>query len=130
MAMVGVALDRVWAGVSTAVRTALLAVPAAPTPGTGGGVDNPLNGVKPDMGVLGAAFGNTWVRVAGAIWALFIAAAAISLGSAFMNMAQARKLGNSHMMSEATGDVKIRAAALAGLVGLPVIVGAIIAVIG
>lgn len=93
-------------------------------------VENPLDGVTPDMGVLGSAFGDVWVRVAGAVWALFIAAAAISLGAAFLNMAQSKKLGNSHMMAEATGDVKIRAAALAGLVGLPVIVGAIIAVIG
>ncbi len=96
----------------------------------GGGVKNPLDGVTPDMSVLGAAFGNVWVRVAGAIWALFIAAAAVSLGAAFLNMSQAKKMGNSGMASEAASDVKTRAAALGGLIGLPVIVGAIIAVFG
>jgi hypothetical protein len=96
----------------------------------GGDVENPLDGVTPDLGVLGDAFGSTWIRVAGAIWALLIAAASIYLGAAFLSMAQAKRMGNSHMMSEATGDVKIRAAALGGLVGLPVIVGAIITVVG
>ena len=103
---------------------------AQPAPDPSGGPKNPLDGVEPDMGVLGEAFGATWIRVAGAIWALLIAAAALYLGAAFLNMAQAKKMGNSHMMSEATGDVKIRAAALGGLVGLPVIVGAIISVVG
>jgi len=109
----------------------VLSVLAAPTPDPGGGgVENPLDGVTPDMGVLGDAFGQTWIRVAGALWALLIAGAALYLGAAFLSMAQARRIGNSHMMSEATGDVKIRAAALGGLVGLPVIVSAIITVVG
>lgn len=105
---------------------------AAPTPNPkpGGGVQNPMDGVSPDLGVLGGAFGAIWVRVAGGIWALLIAAAALYLGAAFLNMAQAKKMGNSHMMSEATGDVKIRAAAFGGLVMLPVIIGAIITVVG
>lgn len=103
---------------------------APPTPGGGGGVKNPLDGVTPDMGVLGTAFAQTWVRVAAAIWGLLIAAATLYLASAFLAMAQAKKTGHTHMMSEATSDVKIRAAALAGLVGLPVIIGAIITVIG
>ncbi|MDM4723322.1 hypothetical protein QTQ03_28365 [Micromonospora sp. WMMA1363] len=101
---------------------------AAPDPG--GGVQNPLDGVTPDLGVLGGAFQSTWVRVVGGLWALMIAAAAVYLGAAMLNMAQARRVGNAHMMSEAAGDVKLRAAALAGLVGLPVIVGAIITVVG
>ncbi|MEV6349582.1 hypothetical protein [Actinoplanes sp. NPDC051851] len=107
-----------------------LEAPTPTTPAGGGNVKNPLDGVTPDLGILGAAFGSTWVRVFGALWALFIAAAAVYLGAAFLNMAQAKKLGNAHMMSESTSDVKIRAAALGGLVGLPVIVGAIITVIG
>jgi hypothetical protein len=95
-----------------------------------GKVKNPLDGVVPDMGILGPAFGDTWARVAGAIWALLIAASVLYLAAAFLSMAQAKKLGNSHLVSEATGDLKIRAVALAGLVGLPVIVGAIITVVG
>jgi len=97
---------------------------------TGGTVTNPLNGVTPDMGILGSAFGHTWARVAGAIWALMIAAAVLYLAAAFLSMAQAKRIGNAHMVTDATGDLKIRAAALAGLVGLPVIVGAIISVMG
>lgn len=115
-------------GVAYEVATYLAA--PTPTPPGGSGVQNPLDGVTPDLGVLGGAFGSAWIRVAGAIWALLIAAAAIYLGAAFLSMAQAKKMGNAHMMSEATGDVKIRAAAFGGLVGLPVIVGAIITVIG
>jgi hypothetical protein len=104
---------------------------AAPTPAPGGGnVENPLDGVRPDLGVLGGAFEATWVRVVSATWGLFIAAAALYLGAAFLNMAQAKKLGSSQVMSEAASDVKIRATALGCLVGLPVIVGAIIFVIG
>lgn len=116
-------------GVTAAGYGLVVAMVAAPTPEPGG-VTNPLDGVTPDMSVLGAAFGATWVRVAGAIWALLIAAATIYLGAAFLNMAQARRMGNSHMMSEATGDLKVRGAALGGLVALPVIVGAIITVVG
>jgi hypothetical protein len=93
-------------------------------------VKNPLDGVTPDMGILGPAFGSTWTRVAGAIWAILIAVAVLYLAASFLSMAQAKRLGNSHMVTEATGDLKIRAAALAGLVGLPVIVGAIITVVG
>ncbi len=108
-----------------------LAAPAPTTPPAGGGgVQNPLNGVSPDMSVLGGAFNNIWIRVAGALWALALAAATIYLAYGFLNMSQAKRMGNAHMMSEATGDVKIRAAAVGGLVGLPVIVSAIIAVIG
>lgn len=95
-----------------------------------GTITNPLDGVTPDMSILGPAFGNTWTRVAGAVWALLIAAAVFYLAAAFLSMAQARRLGNAHMVTDATGDVKIRAAALAGLIGLPVIVGAIITVVG
>jgi hypothetical protein len=93
-------------------------------------VKNPLDGVTPDMGILGSAFGNTWVRVAGAVWALLMAASVLYMAAAFLSMSQAKRLGNTHMISEATGDVKIRAVGLAGLVGLPVIVGAIISVVG
>ena len=92
-------------------------------------VGNPLDGVTPDMGILGPAFGQTWARVAGAVWALLIAAAVFYLAVAFLSMAQAKRLGNTHMVTDAAGEVKIRAAALAGLVGLPVIVGAIITVV-
>ena len=95
-----------------------------------GKVANPLDGVTPDMGILGSAFGHTWIRVAGAIWALLIAAAVLYLAAAFLAMAQAKQVGNSHMVTEATGDVKTRVVALAGLVGLPVIVGAIITMVG
>ncbi|GAB1639705.1 hypothetical protein [Krasilnikovia sp. MM14-A1259] len=93
-------------------------------------VTNPLDGVTPDMGILGPAFGHTWARVAGAVWALLIAAAVFYLAAGFLAMAQAKRVGNAHMITEATGDVKIRAVALAGLVGLPVIVGAIITTVG
>ncbi|MBN1172912.1 MAG: hypothetical protein JXA67_12120 [Micromonosporaceae bacterium] len=103
---------------------------ADPTPTKGGDVKNPLDGVTPDLSVLGEAFGNVWVRVASAIWALMLAGAAIYLGAAFLNLAQAKRMNNSHMMSDAAGDVRLRAAALAGLVALPLIVGAIITVVG
>jgi hypothetical protein len=95
-----------------------------------GKVTNPLDGVTPDMGILGPAFGHTWARVAGAIWALLIAVAVLYLAAAFLSMMQAKRIGNSHMVTDAAGDLKIRAAALGGLVGLPVIVGAIISVVG
>jgi hypothetical protein len=97
---------------------------------TDGRVKNPLDGVVPDMGILGSAFGQTWTRVAGAVWALLIAAAVLYLAAAFLSMAQAKRVGNSHILSDATGDVRVRAVALAGLIGLPIIVGAIISVVG
>ncbi|GLY02431.1 MULTISPECIES: hypothetical protein [Actinoplanes] len=93
-------------------------------------VTNPLDGVTPDMGILGPAFVTTWARVAGAVWALLIAAAVFYLAAAFLSMAQAKRIGNAHMVTDATGEVKVRAAALAGLIGLPVIVGTIITVVG
>ncbi|MFG3423177.1 hypothetical protein [Micromonospora sp. NPDC048063] len=82
------------------------------------------------MGVLGGPFQATWLRVAGAIWALMLAAVALYVGAAFVSMAQARQLNNHHMMSEATSAVKLRLAALAGVVLLPLIVGAVIAAVG
>jgi hypothetical protein len=93
-------------------------------------ITNPLDGVTPDMGILGPAFGQSWIRVASAVWALLIAAAVFYLASAFLSMAQAKRLGNAYLVTDATGEVKIRATALAGLVGLPVIVGAIITMVG
>jgi hypothetical protein len=116
-----------------AIEHAAYALPgrvAAPSPAPSGGAGNPLDGVTPDLGVLGGAFGETWVRVAGAVWALMIAASALYLGGAFLSLAQNRQAGNSYGMSDSMRDVKLRAMALGGLVGLPVIVGAIIAVVG
>ncbi|MFJ2087504.1 hypothetical protein ACIOBK_33605 [Micromonospora chokoriensis] len=82
------------------------------------------------MSVLGEAFQSSWVRAAGALWALMLAAAALYLGAAFVTMAQAKQTGNHHMMSEATSTVKTRLAALGGLVLLPVIVGAVVVAFG
>lgn len=107
-----------------------LAAPSPPPSGGGGDVKNPLDGVSPDMSVLGDAFNSVWVRVAGAIWGLMLAGAAVYLGASFLNLAQAKRMSNSHMMTDAAGDVRLRAAALAGLVALPLIVGAIITVVG
>ncbi|MFI7074285.1 hypothetical protein ACIODS_27845 [Micromonospora chalcea] len=117
----------------SALRTVVEWWAAAPTPTPapgGGGIKNPLDGVTPDMGVLGGPFTATWVRVAGAIWALMIAVVALYVGAGFVSMAQARQLNNSHMMSEATSSVKLRLAALGGVVLLPLIIGAVIAAVG
>ncbi len=89
---------------------------------------NPLQNVRPNMGVLGDAFNHVWVSVATAAWGLMIAAASLYLGAALLSLANARKVNNSYMMTDALADVKLRAASLGGLVALPVIVGAVIRV--
>ena len=109
-----------------ALQHTVATVLAEPTPAPGPA--NPLNGVKPDLGVLGGAFQQTWVKVAAATWAIMIAAASLYMGAALLQLANARKANNSYMMTDALGDVKMRGAALGGLVALPVIVGAIITV--
>jgi hypothetical protein len=109
----------------------ILAAPApTPAPSGGGKVKNPMDGITPDMSVLGTAFGSVWARIAGAIWALLLGAATLYFGAGWLTLAQAKKMGNSHMMADATGDLRLRAVAVGGLVALPLLMGAIIAVIG
>ena len=109
----------------------ILAAPDPTAPAAGSGdVKNPLDGIKPDLSVFGAAFESVWGRVFGGIWALGIAAAAGMLGKSLLDMNAAKKLGNTTLASEATSDVRYRAAALGALVALPVIVGAIIVAFG
>jgi hypothetical protein len=90
---------------------------------------NPLDGVSPDMSVLGKAFEQKWVQVAGAIWGLMIAVAALYLGAGMLSLTNAKKANNSYMMTDALGDVKLRGLALAGLVALPLLVSAIITLV-
>ena len=115
---------------STLFTVALDAVSAnAPHVSVLAAVPNPLDGITPDMSVLGGAFRNTWVKVASAIYGIMVAVSAVYLMGAFVGLSQAKKAHNPHQMSEALGDVKLRAGAFGGLLATPVIIGAIILVV-
>lgn len=92
-------------------------------------IANPLDGVVPDFSILGAEFTEVWQKVAAAAWGLCIAVAVLYLMHGIVGIATNR---NSHpgQLREAKKEAVNAGIALAGLIMLAVIVGAIIAIFG
>jgi hypothetical protein len=104
--------------------TVLAAGPAAAQ------IQNPTDGIKPSMELLGPAFNNVWVRIFGSIWGVLLGASAIKFFTAIYKMRAARAGGYGAEMSDAASEAKVAAVAFGCLAGGGVIIGAILFVVG
>jgi hypothetical protein len=78
----------------------------------------------PSLSELGDLEG-IWFKVAGTIWGICVAGAVMFLAKGFLEYAAARQQGYSEKIGESAKDIKHALIGLAGLAGLPVIVGAV-----
>jgi hypothetical protein len=91
---------------------------------------NPFDGVSPDFALLGGAFREKWTRVLGAIWLAGMLVCSVYMVRSFATYAAARKTGYAGGIAEGATEVKRATIALAGLVALPALIGAVLTVIG
>ena len=91
---------------------------------------NPLDGILPDLTILGVEFTQTWQKLAGAGWGIAILVAVAYLAAGLVGMAQSRGGSHPNHLREAKSEAIKAGWALGSLVALPVIVGAILLVFG
>jgi hypothetical protein len=91
---------------------------------------NPFDGVSPDFDLLGGAFRAKWTRALGAVWLAGMLVCSVYLVRSFATYAAARKAGYAGGITDGATDVKRAMIAFAGLVTLPVFVGAVLTVVG
>ena len=87
---------------------------------------DPLDGVSPSLG----DFQGKWVIIAGLIWALCIVGATVYLAKGFLQYATARHQGMVERVAESAKEIKHALVGLAGLAGLPLIVVAVLKLVG
>lgn len=78
----------------------------------------------PSLDALGELQG-IWFTVAGTVWGICVAGAVLFLAKGFLEYAAARQQGYSEKIGESAKDIKHALIGLAGLAGLPLIVGAV-----
>ncbi len=98
--------------------------------GTATAATNPLEGITPDMSLLGPAFNNTWARLAAALWAVLLAGAAVKLLVSLYKMRAARTGGYASEMTDAGQEAKVAGVAFGALAGAGIIISAILFVVG
>lgn len=87
---------------------------------------NPLDGVSPDPGLLGGQFSSWWAKIMGGAWGISIVIAAFFLMKGIVSMGAAKKSHHPGDFRESKKEAVVAGAALGGLAGLGVIVGAIL----
>lgn len=98
--------------------------------GTAAAATNPLEGITPDMSLLGPAFNNTWGRLAAALWAVLLAGASVKLLVSLYKMRAARTGGYASEMTDAAQEAKVAGMAFGALAGAGIIISAILFVVG
>jgi len=93
-------------------------------------MENPFSGITADFTVFGAEFTTWWQKLFAGLWALCIIAAAAYLLMALVSMHKATTNNIPGQADEAKSKATWAGAALGGLVGFGVIVGAIITLAG
>ncbi|WP_259349243.1 hypothetical protein [Rhodococcus sp. UFZ-B548] len=93
-------------------------------------IQNPIDGVKPDLSVFGPAFNNVWVRVIGGIWAVALGASTVKLIFALYKMRSMKAAGMPQEMSDASGEARIAGIAFGCLASVGIITGAILFLVG
>lgn len=91
---------------------------------------NPLDGVTPDTSGLGGEFNGKVQLFISVVWGLCLAAAVVILIMAWVRMAAANNAGNSHTQAINHKVVMTAVWAVAGLLLVPLIVGALILITG
>lgn len=92
--------------------------------------ENPLDGVKPNVGGLGGEFGGLFKRIAAAVWGVGLAVLAIMAMVALTQAGAHKKQGNPGEYASSFKAFTLTGMAFLGLLLLGVIIGAIIALSG
>ncbi|QCB51804.1 hypothetical protein E5720_17570 [Rhodococcus sp. PAMC28707] len=87
---------------------------------------NPFDGVNPDIGLLGPALNSTWKRLLAAAWGVALAVTGFNVMTSFLSFKKAKSRGMPGDLSDASADLKLAGAGLAGTAAAGVIVGAIL----
>lgn len=87
---------------------------------------NPFSGLSPDAGVFGLDFTEAWQWWLVGIWGLAFVILAFKGIMAWAAAGAAKRAGNVHDYNEALSGVKVWGMSLVGLVGLPLIFGAVL----
>lgn len=90
-------------------------------------IDNPIDELLPNFEVFGTEFTQLWEKLLGAAWAIALLVAIVFLIRGIATMAASKE--NPQAYSSGKSNVIWAVIAIAALAALPVIVGAILAVV-
>lgn len=91
-------------------------------------IDNPFDGISPNFNVFGVEFTSLWQVLLAGVWAIgFVILAFLGI-FAWVKAGRAKSAANVHGYQEALEDVKKWVISLIGLVSLPVLFGAALAI--
>ncbi|MDJ0396171.1 hypothetical protein QMK17_22900 [Rhodococcus sp. G-MC3] len=93
-------------------------------------ISNPLDGVNPDLSLLGPALNSTWKRILAAVWGGCIAVAGLYVLTSGLSLKKARKRGMSSDLSEATDDWKMSLYVLGIVAAASPIIGGVLFLVG
>lgn len=113
----------------------LLGAGAAAADGVGHGVvlaatSNPLDGIKPDLGVFGPALNATWKRVMAGIWGVAMAGCVVWVVMAGLQYRTAKSRGMAGQMNEGRQGLQDAGIGLGVCAGAGVIVGGVLFLVG
>lgn len=111
------------------INTALT-VMAETTEEEGTTVNNPFDGVSPDISALGSGFDNALTVILGVIWGLVLIYVSVKLLTSFVKFSGARKQGHYEEMGEHTDELKRRGVAVIAVAAFGVLIGAVLKVAG
>ncbi|MFF3569247.1 hypothetical protein ACFYXQ_15865 [Nocardia jiangxiensis] len=80
-------------------------------------IDNPLNGIKPDLGLFSNALDASWKRVVAFIWALVVVGSAVRVIVGAFKVKRAKSRGYANDLAEGSEELQDALVSL-GLVGL------------
>ncbi|WP_139061801.1 hypothetical protein [Tsukamurella pulmonis] len=84
--------------------TAYALVTGAVAPASAAG--NPLDGITPDMSLLGPAFNSSWKRLGGALWGVVIGILAFKVITSTLKARRAKRNAASSDLAEATEELQ------------------------
>jgi len=101
------------------VLCALVTLTLLAGPGTAnaGDIENPLQGVKPDLGLFSDALNSSWKRVVAFIWALVVVGSSVRVIVGAFKVKRAKSRGYANDLAEGSEELQDALVSL-GLVGL------------
>lgn len=93
-------------------------------------MSNPLDGVKPDLGVFGPALNSTWKRIIAGIWGAAMAACVVWVILAGMQYRTASKRGMAGQVNEGRQGLQDAGIGLGVCAAAGVIVGGVLFLVG
>ncbi|MEV6276656.1 hypothetical protein [Nocardia sp. NPDC051832] len=112
-----------WAG---ALVLALAGAPAA----SAQGIQNPLDGVAPDFGLLSGTLDTTWKRIIAFVWALVIIGCAVRVIVGAFKVKRAKSRGYANDLSEGSEELQDALISVALVAAASPLVATVLFVVG